>query len=307
MAEEENKNRDEDEEEFERDLEEAGEEPQDGEPEDGEKADVSFLPATEGDRSDNDSKSYDFSSDADIDDIFETTDLYDDEVEEIPVVNLEVSQSAEAPAKTKRKHRAGFIVLDIVLILVILLCVFLIVFNILFTGIYVVGSSMSPTLTGASNERSGGGDYVYLNPRSEPSYGDIVVVYSEKLDENIIKRAIAFEGDTVDVDVEEGIVSVNGAALEEDYVAPENNTGKGKDYPEENLHLTVGEGEIYLLGDNRDNSNDSRSLGCFEAVDLLGVVNGWALSCKGFTTGVYTFFNITLPGLFGLGLGWRST
>ena len=93
--------------------------------------------------------------------------------------------------------------------------------------------------------------------------GDIVMVhqYNAQLDETIIKRVIATEGQTVDIDFQTGTVYVDGVALQEDYIAERTYTSEGMELP-----VTLGEGELFLMGDNRNHSTDSRST-------MLGVVD----------------------------------
>ncbi len=93
--------------------------------------------------------------------------------------------------------------------------------------------------------------------------GDVVVVhsYNADLNDTIIKRVIATEGQTVDIDYATGTVYVDGVALEEEYIAERTYTDEGTVFP-----LTVGEGELFLMGDNRNHSTDSRST-------MLGLVD----------------------------------
>lgn len=93
-------------------------------------------------------------------------------------------------------------------------------------------------------------------------YGDIVVLRKESFsDAPIVKRVIATEGQTVDIDFNEGVVYVDGEALEEDYINELTYTAEGTELP-----LTLGEGEIFVMGDNRNRSDDSRN-------DRLGAVD----------------------------------
>ena len=179
----------------------------------------------------------------------------------------------------------------ILVLLFFLLC--RVLFVVRYCGIYVVGSSMSPTLTGAEAEDLAGGDYLYADRYAEPDYGDIVVV--EKTDgSRIIKRVIALGGDSVYI--ASGIVYIMYAgtdsfvALEESYVAEENND---PNLSINNTEVTyVPDGYMYLLGDNRNNSHDSRSedYGCFSESALVGVITDWSLKYKNLFTAVYTFF-----------------
>ena len=93
--------------------------------------------------------------------------------------------------------------------------------------------------------------------------GDIVMIhqYNAQLNETIIKRVIATGGQTVDIDFDTGTVYVDGVALEEGYIAERTYSDEGLAFP-----VTLGEGELFVMGDNRNHSTDSRST-------LLGVVD----------------------------------
>ena len=100
-------------------------------------------------------------------------------------------------------------------------------------------------------------------------YGDIVILRKNGVfdDDPIVKRVIAVEGQTVDVDFAEGIVYVDGEALEEDYIREPTYTAEGTEFP-----LTVPEGSIFVMGDNRNGSSDSRDyrLGTVDTRYVIG-------------------------------------
>ena len=107
-------------------------------------------------------------------------------------------------------------------------------------------------------------------------YGDIVILRKNGVfdDDPIVKRVIAVEGQTVDIDFAEGIVYVDGAALDEDYVNEPTyksylEYGMGLDYPVE-----VPEGSVFVMGDNRNESADSRfaPVGCVPESQISGRV-----------------------------------
>ena len=115
-------------------------------------------------------------------------------------------------------------------------------------GIAVVGGdSMKPTLTD-------GDIVVYLRIVPSYQYGDVVSVRVPSND-YYIKRVIALEGDVVDL--RDGDVYVNGEKLEDDWAHGKTEAESGAIiYP-----YTVYEGNVFLLGDNREVSLDSRTFG----------------------------------------------
>lgn len=124
------------------------------------------------------------------------------------------------------------------------------VFLFLFRTVGVVGGSMEPTLQ--SNDR-----IILTAYYGEPQYGDIVVTcqpdMSEAIPDTLVKRVIATEGQTVDIDFEKGIVYVDGVELDEPYIAE-----KTADREDFTGAVTVPEGHVFVMGDNRNHSTDSR-------------------------------------------------
>jgi signal peptidase I len=105
----------------------------------------------------------------------------------------------------------------------------------------------------------------------KPSHGDIIVfkahVYSDTGEEkDLIKRIIGMEGDVIEI--KDGVVYRNGEALEEDYIY-------GGITPGDMAPFTVDEGYVFVMGDNRQNSLDSRdpSVGEVAVSDVLGRVD----------------------------------
>ena len=127
--------------------------------------------------------------------------------------------------------------------------------------VQVDGSSMNPGLQ--DGER-----LVLSSLPYEPEYGDIVVIDSyTDYGKLLIKRVIGKGGDVIDIDFDTGVVYRNGQALEEPYTAEATYLSEGVTFP-----LTVPEGQLFIMGDNRNNSKDSRSpeIGCVSAGDVLG-------------------------------------
>lgn len=102
-----------------------------------------------------------------------------------------------------------------------------------------------------------------------PKQGDIVVLTKTTFREaSIIKRVIATEGQTVDIDYATSTVYVDGVALEEDYI----NEAMYELPPDYATHVEVPEGSIFVMGDNRNKSSDSRDprLGTVDVRYVLG-------------------------------------
>ena len=149
---------------------------------------------------------------------------------------------------------------DLMCMLLVVMLLFLVVFRV----ILVTGDSMFTTLWD--------GDYLLLVSNlfcGDPEPGDIVVISKQSFDNGspIVKRVIATQGQTVDIDFESGTVYVDGQALREPYIHNETTNEEGTVFP-----LTVAENCIFVLGDNRAVSLDSRSpqIGQIDRREVLG-------------------------------------
>lgn len=151
--------------------------------------------------------------------------------------------------------------------------------------VLVDGNSMTNTIQD--------GDWLIMNKKKAPAYGDIIVV---KIDDktNYIKRAIAFEGDSVKTVDGELYRKKKGESeyvkLNEPYVGGQK-TYKDKteriDVPE----TTVGKGEVYFLGDNRNGSKDSREIGTRPLSNVLGVISDRSLKYRHLYAWYYKFLS----------------
>ena len=141
--------------------------------------------------------------------------------------------------------------------------VLVLVFSFFFRIIQVDGASMVPTLQNGDKLIVWGAGY-------EPQRGDVVIVDSyTAYGKPLVKRVIAKGGDTISIDYASGTVTVNGEVLNEDYIAEPTYLGYDVEFP-----YTVPEGTVFVMGDNRNNSLDSRSsyVGCIDERDILGKV-----------------------------------
>lgn len=171
-----------------------------------------------------------------------------------------VRKKKEKEEKVGWKKSVVLYMHDLLYMLIFILILFLLVFRV----IIVSGSSMYDTLLD--------GDYLLLVSNlfyKDPQQGDVIVASKESFDQGapIIKRVIATEGQTVDIDFEAGIVYVDGIALKEDYTYTATNMEEGMSFP-----LTVEENCVFAMGDNRNKSRDSRdpSIGQIDQREILG-------------------------------------
>lgn len=136
-----------------------------------------------------------------------------------------------------------------------------------FGGVFVAGNSMNPTLQDAQ--------IVFVVKRFLNIQRQDIITFTATVEANtrkrqtFIKRVIAVEGDEVDIDFESGSVYVNGELLIENYIAEKTFTDFGATMPQ-----IVPQGHVFVLGDNRNFSLDSRSseIGMVSLEQVTGIV-----------------------------------
>ena len=159
-----------------------------------------------------------------------------------------------------RKMRGLMEWLEAILIAIaVALCILLFLVRV----VVVDGESMNPTLQ--NGEKLMISSLFYSIDR-----GDVVIIRRGD-GEPLIKRVIAIEGETIDIDFETGEVRIDQKVLEEPYIKEAiSHTGEGEqDYP-----LEIPEGYVFVMGDNRNNSLDSRfeEVGLISTEDIFGEV-----------------------------------
>ena len=145
--------------------------------------------------------------------------------------------------------------------------VVILIFTFFFRIVLVQGPSMRETLQDQDR-------LIITHINYTPQKGDIVVINSEKLGKTIIKRVIGTGGDKVVVDYNNNTVTVNGKVISNDNIREamyNTNLFDEKYEVEENVfEYDVPEGKLFVMGDNRNNSTDSRRIGIIDPSDVLG-------------------------------------
>lgn len=213
----------------------------------------------------------------------------------------EIKESLYTAENTRYKKDAKFYIALIVMTTIMFFV------NVLFGAVYmsvrVSGDSMKNTLVN--------GDMLYANTmKKDVKRGDIVIIGGiEGKDYIIIKRVIAVGGEKVAI--RNGKVFINDEPLNEDYlddgVITDLRYAQDEEGNENTMKkllpkgLTLGEDEIFYLGDNREVSADARVNGPCKRENVIGVVENWSVNVKGITNAIYNFQK-KLYGFFGIDL-----
>lgn len=161
-----------------------------------------------------------------------------------------------------KENNSGKEMYDWIYSLIIALIICVIIFAFFIRIIDVVGTSMNPTLN--NNDKMLVSGLLY-----EPSVGDVVVFKKDEYDPDkaLVKRVIAVEGQEINMDFDKGIVYINGQPIVEDYILEPTMNKLDFIGPK-----TVPEGCVFVMGDNRNASVDSRKteIGMVDTRLILG-------------------------------------
>lgn len=178
-------------------------------------------------------------------------------------VHQETQPASTSNNRTRRDTSLGYELYLNVRTLVFVLAALILVFTFVVRIIVVSGESMENTLLN-------GDSMLVWCLGYEPKQGDVVVLTQRSYqDESLVKRVIATEGQRVDIDYDTGTVYVDGTPLEEEYIKE---AMRVPNYGEGLNHVIVPEGCIFVMGDNRNNSADSRypSIGIIDTSSVIG-------------------------------------
>lgn len=148
------------------------------------------------------------------------------------------------PKKTLKQEIISWVVTIVTAVVLAL-----VIRTFIFEPVSVQGSSMADTLHNGEITFTFKTGYLFNAPQRQ----DVVICHYPNRKENFVKRIIGVPGDTVAI--VGTTVYINGQPLEEPYLNPERNR-----YDHTMMPVTLGENEYFVMGDNRDNSNDSRNL-----------------------------------------------
>lgn len=191
--------------------------------------------------------------------------------------NKDIQEVAETVKKFDFKKEA----FEWVQAIVIAVIIAFVLRTFVLTLVKVQGESMEPTLQQS--------DRLYVNRfMYKPEKGDVIIFRPASDPKRpYVKRVIATEGDTVYIDFETGEVFVNGEVIDEPYILePTHRNGayitglmESGNYSKENP-IVVEEDKVFVMGDNRNNSKDSREIGQVPKDEIIGhaLFRFWPLS-----------------------------
>lgn len=165
----------------------------------------------------------------------------------------------------EKKKQMIFSIIEMIVVVAITVCIF----KFVVIPVRIDGASMENTLHDESIALI---NAIGVKEENIERF-DIVVLYSEQLQEKIIKRVIGLPGETIEM--KDDILYVDGQVIEQsfldtDFVNDSKITYNADKFTDD-FKTTVGDGEYFVMGDNRLRSQDSRALGTFTIDDFIGV------------------------------------
>ena len=157
-----------------------------------------------------------------------------------------------------KKHKGKF---NFAYTIIICLVIAKLITSFVFLSVMVDGSSMYPTLSNGDKAITDG--LFYKIGRIDRF--DIVIVEHKKFEDKLVKRVVGLPGETIEY--RDSVLYVNGKKVEENFLPDgvETKMSYGND-----IKITLGDDEYYVLGDNRENSTDSRVLGPIKKSQIKG-------------------------------------